>query len=93
MACSNNRLTDFDPSPPNFEISISFWEKQKSQKKQKKKKKVEIKGLYPCFDCLPEEVVLTIQFPFSWKTLLCQSAFAVAALDTLDMPRSVQNFE
>lgn len=41
----------------------------------------------------PEEVILTVQLPLSGKTLLGQSALAVAALDALDVPRPVQNFE
>lgn len=43
--------------------------------------------------CSPEEVILTVQLPLSGKTLLGQSALAVAALDALDVPRPVQNFE
>lgn len=43
--------------------------------------------------CLPEEVILTVQFSFSWKTLFWQSTFALTAVDALDVPWPVQNFE
>lgn len=50
----------------------------------------QIESLDPCS---PEEVILTVQLPLSGKTLFGQSALAVAALDALDVPRPVQNFE
>lgn len=50
----------------------------------------QIESLDPCS---PEEVILTVQLPLSGKTLLGQSALAVAALDALDVPRPVQNFQ
>lgn len=42
---------------------------------------------------LPKEVIFAIEFPFSRKAFLSQIAFALAALHTLDVPRSVQHIE
>ena len=50
-------------------------------------------SLFAFLGCSPKEVVLTVQPPLAWEALLGQAAFALAALDTLDVPRSVQDFE
>lgn len=42
---------------------------------------------------LPKEVIFAIEFPFSREAFLSQIAFALAALHTLDVPRSVQHIE
>lgn len=42
---------------------------------------------------LPEEVIFAVKFPFPRKAFLSQIAFALAALHTLDVPRSVQHIE
>ena len=43
--------------------------------------------------CLPKEVVFAVQFSLSGKAFLSQVAFTLAALNALDVPRSVQNIE
>lgn len=42
---------------------------------------------------LPKEIIFAVQSPLSRKTFLCQIAFALAALDALDVPGSVQHVE
>lgn len=42
---------------------------------------------------LPKEVIFAVELPFSRKAFLSQIAFALTALHTLDVPRSVQHIE